>query len=70
MMASSLNDLVPYFYGPDASDEGGQEDPAEFIENLTFAIDGKTNTDEARKQTVTRAIYRKRLGDKALLWYQ
>ena len=41
-MTSSLNDLVPWFYGRDASDEGGQQDPVEFIENLTFAIDGQS----------------------------
>lgn len=69
-MTSTLNDLVPWFYGRDASDEGGQQDPAEFIENLTFAIDGQTYTDEARKQTATRVIFRTRLRNKALIWYQ
>ena len=56
-MASSLNDLVPLFYGRDESDEGGQQDPAEFIENLTFAINGQVYTDEVRKQTATRVIF-------------
>ncbi len=69
-MASSLNDLVPLFYGRDASDEGGQQDPAEFIKNLTFAIDGQVYTDEVRKQTATRVIFRTCLPDKGLLWYQ
>ncbi len=69
-IASSLNDLVPLFYGRDASDEGRQQDPAEFIENLTFAIDGQVYTDEVRKQTATRVIFRTRLRDNALLWYQ
>lgn len=69
-MASSLNNLVPLFYRRDASDEGGQQDLAEFIENLTFAIDGQIYTDEVRKQTATRVIFRPRLGDKALLCYR
>lgn len=69
-MASSLHDLVPLFYGRDANDEGGQQDPAEFIETLTFAIDGQVYADEIRKQTATRVIFRTRLQDKALLWYQ
>ncbi len=69
-MASSLNDLVLLFYGLDASDEGGQQDPAEFIKNLSFAINGQVYTDEVRKQTATRVIFRTRLRDKALLCYQ
>ncbi|MCJ1343817.1 hypothetical protein MMC31_002014 [Peltigera leucophlebia] len=69
-MNSSLNDLVPCFYGRDVSDYGGQQDPAEFIETLLFAIDGQTYTDEARKQTATRVIFRTHLRDKALFWYQ
>ena len=69
-MASSLIDLVPTFYGRNPNDEGGQQDPAKFIENLTFAIDGQAYTDEARKQTATRVIFRTRLRDKALFWYQ
>ena len=69
-MTSSLNDLVPFFYGRDANDECGQQDPAEFIENLTFAIDGEVYADETRKQTATRVIFRTRLQDKVLLWYQ
>lgn len=66
-MNSSLNDLVPCFYGRDISDEGGQQDPAEFIETLLFAIDGQAYTDETRKQTAIRVIFRTRLRDKALL---
>lgn len=66
-MTSSLNGLVPCFYGRDASDEGRQQDPAEFIENLTFAIDGQTYTDETRKQTATPVIFRTRLRNKALI---
>ena len=69
-MNSSLNDLVPCFYGRDVTDEIGQQDPTEFIETLHFAIDGQTYTDEARKQTATRIIFRSRLRDKALLWYR
>ena len=69
-MASSLDDLVPLFYGRDVSDEGGQQDPAEFIKNLTFAINGQVYTDEVRKQTAARVIFRTRLRDKVLLWYQ
>lgn len=69
-LTSSLNDLVPCFYGRDVNDEGGQQDPAEFIETLLFAIDGQAFTDEARKQTVTRVILRTRLRHKLLLWYQ
>lgn len=68
-MKSSINDLVPCFHGRDANDEGRQQEPAEFIETLVFAIDGQTYTDEARKQTVTRVIFRRHLRDKALLWY-
>ena len=69
-MASSLHDLVPLFYGRDANNKGRQQDPAEFIETLTFAIDGQVYANEIRKQTATRVIFRTRLEDKALLWYQ
>ncbi len=69
-MTSSLNDLVPCFYGWDISDDGGQQDPAEFIETLLFAIDSQTYTHEARKQTATRVIFCIHLRDKALFWYQ
>ena len=68
-MAASLKDLIPHFFGRNVSDERGQEDPAEFIENLNFAIDGQTYTNENRKLTVTRVIFRTHLRDKALLWY-
>ncbi len=68
-MATSLKDLIPYFSGRDVNDEGGQEDPAEYIENLNFAVDGQTYTDEDRKLTATRVIFRTHLRDKALLWY-
>ena len=69
-MNFSLHDLVPCFYGRDVSDEGGQQDPTEFIETLLFAIDGQNYTDETRKQTATRVIFRTHLRDKALTWYQ
>lgn len=69
-MNSSLNGLVPNFYGRDMSDNGEQKDPAEFIETLLFAIDGQAYTDEARKQTATRVIFRTHLRDKALTWYR
>ena len=68
-MSSSLNDLVPCFYGRDGNDGGGQEDPAEFIENLNFAIDGQTHTDENRRLTASRGTFGTHLQDKALLWY-
>lgn len=50
-MATSLNDLVPLFYGRDVNDEGAQEDPAEFVENVTFAINSQTYTNKTKKQT-------------------
>lgn len=68
-MATSLKDLIPYFFGRDVNDEGGQEDPAEYVENLNFAVDGQTYTDEDRKITATQVIFRTHLRDKALLWY-
>ncbi len=68
-MATSLKDLIPRFFGLDVSDERRQGDPAEFIENLSFAIDGQTYTDENGKLTATRFIFPKHLRDKALLWY-
>ena len=51
-MVSSLNDLVPCFFGRNPSNEGGQEDPAEFLENITFATDSQiyTNEPESRPQ--------------------
>ena len=70
VMSSSLIDLVPSFHGRDVRDEGGQHDPAEFIKTLFFALDGQTYTDEARKQTATRVIFRTHLPDKALLSYK
>ena len=69
-MTFLFNDLVPCFYGRDINDEGGQEDPSEFIETLFFAIDGQNYTDETRKQTATRVIFRIHLRDKALTWFQ
>ena len=69
-MNSSLHNLVPCFYGRDVSDEGGQQDPTEFIETLFFAIDGQNYTDEAKKQMATRVVFRNHLRDKALTWYQ
>lgn len=68
-MATSLKGLIPSFPGWDVSDEGAQADPTEFIENPNFAIDGETYTDENRKLTATRVIFRTLLRDKALLWY-
>lgn len=68
-MASSLKDLIPHFFGRDINDEGGQEDPAEFIKNLNFAIEGQPYTDENRKVTATRVIFRSHLRDKELFWY-
>lgn len=44
-----LNALVPCFYGRDVSNDGGQQDPAKFIEILFIAIDGQTYTDETKK---------------------
>lgn len=69
-MNFSLNGLVPCFYGRDSSDHGGQQDPAEFIETVLFAMDGHTYSDEARKQMATRVIFRVNLRDKARIWYQ
>ncbi len=69
-IASSLNDLIFLFYGRYASNEGGQQDPAEFIENLTFAIDVQVYIDDVRKRTATRVIFQTRLRDKTHLWYQ
>ena len=40
------------------------------LKTSLFAIDGQAYTDEARKQTATRVIFRTRLRDKALFWYQ
>lgn len=65
-----LHALVPCFYEWDVSDEGGQQDPTEYTETPLFAIDGQAQTDEARKQTATRVIFRKHLRDKALTWNQ
>lgn len=69
IMTTSLKDLIPHFFGRDINDEGGQEDPAESIDNLNFAIDGQSYTDENRKLTATRVIFLSHLRDKALLWY-
>lgn len=38
-MTISLKDIIPYLSGQDINDEGEQEDPAEYIEKLNFAID-------------------------------
>ena len=68
-MATSFKDLIPHFFGRDVNDEGGQEDSAEFIENLNFAVDGQIYTNKTGKLTATRVIFRTHLRDKALLWY-
>ena len=60
-MATSFKDLIPHFFGRDVNNEGGQEDPAEFIENLNFAVDGQIYTDKTRKLTATRVIFRTHL---------
>lgn len=69
-MANSFEDPIPHLFGRDVNDEGGQEDPAEFIEILNFAIDSQTYTDENRKLTATRVIFRTHLRDNALHWYR
>lgn len=66
-MATFFKDLIPHFFGWDVSNEGGQDDFAEFIENLNFAVDGQGYTDESRKFTATRVIFRTHLREKALL---
>lgn len=48
-MATSSRDLIPHLFGRDVNDEGGQEDPAEFIENSNFAIDGQAYADAKSK---------------------
>ena len=48
-MASSLHDLVPLFYEQDANHKGKQQDPAKFIETLTFAIDEQVYANEIRR---------------------
>lgn len=68
-MATFLKDLIPCFCSRDVGDEGGQEDPAEFMGNPNFAIDGQTYTDENKKLTAARVVFRTHLQDKALLWY-
>lgn len=45
-MAISLKNLIFYFFGQDVNDEGGQEDPAEYIENLNFAVEGQVYNKE------------------------
>ena len=64
-----LKTLFLIFFNRNLSDEGGQEHPAEFIENRNLANDGQTYTDENRKLTPSRVIVRMHLRDKALLWY-
>ena len=66
-MVTPLKDLILYFSGRNVNDEGGQEDPAEYIKNLNFMVDGQTYTDEDQKLTITRVIFRTHLRDKALL---
>ena len=39
-MATSFKDLIPHFFDRDVNDEVGQEDPAEFIKTLNFAVEG------------------------------
>ena len=56
-MASSFYDLVSLFYKRDANNEGGQQDPAEFIKTLIFAIDGQIYADKIGKQTATQVIF-------------
>lgn len=47
----------------------GDKKTADFLENLSFAIDSQVYTDENRKLTATRVIFRTQLRDKALLLY-
>lgn len=39
-IATSFKDFIPHFFGRDVNDKGREEDSAEFIENLNFAMDG------------------------------
>ena len=66
-MATSFKDLIPHFFSRNVNDEGRQEDRAEFIENLNFAVDGQIYIDKTRKLTATRVIFRTHLQDKAFL---
>lgn len=57
-MTSSLDDLVLLFYGRDANDDGGQQDLPQFIQTLNFAMDEQVYTNESRRKTITRVIFR------------
>lgn len=56
-MISSFHDLVTLFYEHDVNDKSGQQDPAKFIEILTFAIDGQIYVNKIRKQIATQVIF-------------
>ena len=60
-----LLESIPIFYGR----KDGSEDPAEYLEMINFVVEEKYDNVEKRL-TVNRMVFRGRLRDKALTWYQ
>ena len=56
---------VPTFHGR----KDGYEDPIEYLETINFVVEEKYE-DERKASTVKRLVFRSRLKDDALRWYQ
>lgn len=56
-MVISFKDIIPHFFGWDMNDKGGQENPAEFIKNLNFAVNDQIYTNKTRKLIATWVIF-------------
>lgn len=61
-----IMEAVPFFYGK----KDGYEDPQEHLETLDFIVDEKHPDDAERQAKVKRMVFRSRLKDEALKWYQ
>lgn len=57
IMTVPLKNYIFYFYGRDANNEKRQEDLAEFMKNLNFAIDGQIYMDKNLKLIAIQVIF-------------
>ena len=60
-----ITESVPTFHGK----RDGYEDPTEYLETITFVVEQRY-TEPEKAATVKRLVFRSRLREEALAWYQ
>lgn len=68
-IATLLKDLIFYFSDQDVNDKERQDNLEEYIDNLIFAIDDQTYTNEDQKLIAIQVIFQTYLCNEALFWY-